>query len=569
MRPKLTGGRRLDACLRLFRLLARDEEGIALVMALGTMLILTIGLTTVIFFTASGARDAQRTNAGQKAYAIAEGGINDAVAVLDANYPGPSGSTYPYGGLTSGSISSGGFVSYPNSTSPQGTVSWTGTLVKAPSGAGWGYQWNLTSIGDTTNPTGPAAEGSADLKRTVTAVVPVVLPLSSSQSSSTSAINYIYGNNITFDQSVVVKAPVYSKGNLELANTATIAEDIPASQTNPASQNTVDVGGNLSLDNPQNQIGHIDSKSGTLAHVEVAGTCSSKNYGTPHTPCVSGKDPPKANQDPIWADTIGTSPTYVTPPTMTCCSPASYASPVAANGSESPSDMGEWYLGADLGPNSGCDPTKSSGAYSSITFDNDKVMNQSAYSTSSPFNLVGSTYTCVSSSGRGELAWDGSTLTIKGTIFIDGSACICGTNAGGQYVGNGTIILTGVFTMSNNDQLCVEGGVSGKTCNESVSWNPNDTSLGIIAYGDNGSGYGIVIDKGSYQGLLMAYKSIDCSVSGTMVQGPVVSVTGDVSCGQSGDMNFPAIKYPTGGEQGFFGPSPQPVLLPPIQFGGS
>ena len=64
-----------------------DESGIALVMALGIMLVLTIVLTTVITFTASGARDSKRVNAGQKANALAEAGVNNALAVLNANYP--------------------------------------------------------------------------------------------------------------------------------------------------------------------------------------------------------------------------------------------------------------------------------------------------------------------------------------------------------------------------------------------------------------------------------------------------------------------------------------------------
>ena len=52
------------------------------------MLVLTIALTAVIFLTAAGARDAHRSNAGQKASALAESGINNALAVLNANYPG-------------------------------------------------------------------------------------------------------------------------------------------------------------------------------------------------------------------------------------------------------------------------------------------------------------------------------------------------------------------------------------------------------------------------------------------------------------------------------------------------
>src|SRR4051812_48985087 len=77
------------------RALARlqDESGIALVMALGIMLVLAIALTTTIAFTSASARHANSSNAGQKAYALAEAGFNNALAVLNAHYP--STSTYP------------------------------------------------------------------------------------------------------------------------------------------------------------------------------------------------------------------------------------------------------------------------------------------------------------------------------------------------------------------------------------------------------------------------------------------------------------------------------------------
>ena len=55
-------------------------------MALGIMLVLAIALTTVITFTAAGARDSHRVNAGQKAYCARRGRRNNALAVLNANY---------------------------------------------------------------------------------------------------------------------------------------------------------------------------------------------------------------------------------------------------------------------------------------------------------------------------------------------------------------------------------------------------------------------------------------------------------------------------------------------------
>src|SRR5436305_6217691 len=90
MSPGNLVGRRVVAA---WRRLLHEEEGIALILAIVTMLVLTITLTAVIFLTAAGARNAQRTNAGQRAYSLAESGINNALAVLESNYPGATG--YP------------------------------------------------------------------------------------------------------------------------------------------------------------------------------------------------------------------------------------------------------------------------------------------------------------------------------------------------------------------------------------------------------------------------------------------------------------------------------------------
>ena len=65
----------------------------ALVMALGIMLVLAIALTTVITFSAAGARDSHRVNAGQKAYAIAEAGVNSAISQIAPHYRYPNTTT--------------------------------------------------------------------------------------------------------------------------------------------------------------------------------------------------------------------------------------------------------------------------------------------------------------------------------------------------------------------------------------------------------------------------------------------------------------------------------------------
>src|SRR2546425_614984 len=67
--------------------LQRDERGIALALSIAAMLVLTLVLTSVIFLTSSSARDAHRTNAGQKAYNLAQSGISSELAILFSNYP--------------------------------------------------------------------------------------------------------------------------------------------------------------------------------------------------------------------------------------------------------------------------------------------------------------------------------------------------------------------------------------------------------------------------------------------------------------------------------------------------
>ena len=78
--PRNLLGRRVVSA---WRRLLREEEGVALVLAIVSMLVLTITLTAVMFMTAAGARDAHRTNAGQRAYSLAESGVNNALAYIN------------------------------------------------------------------------------------------------------------------------------------------------------------------------------------------------------------------------------------------------------------------------------------------------------------------------------------------------------------------------------------------------------------------------------------------------------------------------------------------------------
>ena len=185
--PKSQNDRRLGAA---WRRLLREEEGVALVLAMLTMLVLMISLTTVIFITAAGARDAHRTNAGQKAYSLAESGINNALSVLERELRAWNGRLFP-GDSTLLPPAADRVREHQLHAPVDNCVTWSGTLAGPLVSAAttpWKYEWRLTATGSVRNPTGPAA---AAVSRTVTAIVPVVIP-PTSPASGTGPLNFLY-----------------------------------------------------------------------------------------------------------------------------------------------------------------------------------------------------------------------------------------------------------------------------------------------------------------------------------------------------------------------------------------
>jgi len=77
---------RLGAVLRSVLARLRDERGIALIAALGTMTSLGLVVTGTVAFTSANSRNANESNAIQKAHALAEAGINNSLSLLAAAY---------------------------------------------------------------------------------------------------------------------------------------------------------------------------------------------------------------------------------------------------------------------------------------------------------------------------------------------------------------------------------------------------------------------------------------------------------------------------------------------------
>src|SRR5215208_4488276 len=77
---------RLGAVLRSVFARLRDERGIAFIAALGTMTSLGLVVTGAVAFTSANSRNANESNAIQKAHALAEAGINNSLSLLAAAY---------------------------------------------------------------------------------------------------------------------------------------------------------------------------------------------------------------------------------------------------------------------------------------------------------------------------------------------------------------------------------------------------------------------------------------------------------------------------------------------------
>jgi hypothetical protein len=341
-------------------------------------------------------------------------------------------------------------------------------------------------------------------------------------------------------QSVEIETPGYATGNRTVGNTASIL----------GAAKTVAVGGNLTLENPQNTVGKSNDR---LAAVYVEGSCTYMNNPT-HTPCQWDTDNvfaagPGANQG---GTTIPA--TLITQiPTLTCCAVPS-------------SQIGFWYRYSSPGPYFAC--VTSSGTVP--VFDTDTTLNNSA-GAGAPQDLTpAGSYSCTTAGGQ--ITWNAGTkaLTIGGTVYIDGSAYIS-AGSGTTYNGVGTIVLSGTFFMDNHTYMCAN------TSCDPDSWNPNTEALVIVANGDGAGccgqsqvspGNSIEIKKGHFQGGLIGSKNIDATVTGTEVIGPMISVNGGVLAGQGSGAAYPPINFAPAGTGGITQPPPPGALLSPRNYGG-
>jgi hypothetical protein len=454
----------------------RDESGIALVMALGIMLVLTIALSATIVFTSESARHANGSNAGQKAYSIAEAGLNDAISQLAVNYP-PYKTPIANDGDTGGTISSGGPKAFTG-----GTVSWSGTFNSGTN------TWALTGTGTVKNPTGPNPTGNNDIVRTAKASVPVTpgVPffykygffMGDPNPPSCSLINNSGG----------VSLAVYVAGCLTFSGAATIVEPPPG--TPP----TLDmyVGGLLNMGDKGSA--KVGTATNPIRSATLLGGC--QWHGNPTT-CNNG------TSSQVYAASYPTTAIVQPMPTVdpaTIYARANWSAATCTSGTE--------------------------------PFDNNATRNSSKGNV----DLLGlAKFDCTAKDGSGNtigrLAWDPSTktLTASGTIFIDGNLTI-GSNRHALYTAgtSATIYVNGTVSFSNDGSICGPG--SGSTASSPCldKWDPNQGELLLWALNTANKVPGFTAGGNAYFEGGAAVNGQYLGSNGAKVKGPVIANYGEI-----------------------------------------
>jgi Tfp pilus assembly protein PilX len=510
----------------------RDERGIALVMALGMTVVLSITVASATYYTSRSATTAKVSDKQSTAYMLAEAGINSAMAILarptnnamDKYALCPDSSTNPTlpcwhnSTATCPSFATGGTCWQDTSTTvfDTGTVTWSGTFTQdVATGAAY---WTVTSTGQVRNPS-PTTTAS-DLKRTLKVTITIIPTVS--QPLNNPSWNYIFvrapswtgvgfnGCDMTLTNSVNVTANLYVLGNLCFQNTSKMTSGklyVKGSVTQYQTQNT------------------IGTSTTALAEAHIGMGCKFTNNAS-HNPCQQGAG--SAGYDQLWATLFDSSPQPVTPPTV---------------------DWNGWYLNASPGPYFPCQTGSAPFNFDSpVAAMADSDTNKLTYKNDNAgiVNLTpGTSYSCKTLGG--ELSWNASTntLTAKGTIYIDGSAYITNGNTN-LYSGSAVLYLTGTF-MLKNSKLCP---LSSTTTCDTTKWNNQQDLLGIVANGnaavaaDSQTG----LQSGDSIGLISAYmmgaayatNTIDISTTSTF-DGPLDGAS--IFLGQSSTSTFNGFTY--------------------------
>jgi len=439
------------------RRLLRQETGIALLMALGIMVVLTISTVAMISYTNAG-QNAARSSAGAlRATQYAEAGLNAAYSTISyqltltggnpssanllgcngasgaSDTTGPSNCTTPSAqlfcftaGCTAGSDGSATVYGFFSGTNAQ---TFLGMSVPAST-------WVLVSNGYARNPegttTGKTAMGTVKITplsnggvASVWNHIFITAPYDPNANPQTCSASFA-GNNTD------LTSPLDVIGNLCLTG-----QNIHIKKVAGGQAIDVQVGGKLVLSGSGDTVGDFSTNPATaITSGVVVNGCTTVSVTSATSSCTSGSFNYKVgtvdtfiqNDAPVEnsADTLNDWKTFDPGPKHTCASGNNPYAPLADTVFDTASDE----------------------ASSPSTEPNGN---------GSSFELVpGSSYSCVSKSGSsvGQLSWNNAssgagakTLTVNGSIFIDGNLTI---SQSATYTGTGIIEVAGTITFAGN-----------------------------------------------------------------------------------------------------------------------
>ena len=525
-------------------------------MAIGITSVLGIAGATAVAYSTSDAQEAQQSGSRQSAFSLAEAGINNVMSVLNLptnnaldpdTLPKCTNNEKKY---TDPAADRTDPSTWKHSTIDGGTVDWCGTLVRKDA------LWYVASIGRSRNPNRTSTNVTRTLEATVTVTPTTTQPLNNP------VWNYLYAGHTgsTCDQSL--------NNNISGASRMYVAGNLCLSPNVQLNQSTVIVGGSVDVSNNA-AIGASTSMS-TRVETYVGGNCRysvgswancSGNQDARHiysklSDGVNvGVNQPAPVVAPPAADYATWYENAIPGPSQTCTT--SSGTPPTFDGNY-PSRDNSVTTPVDLTPNSSYFCRVGPGA--STTLGGALTASQTTLTVSSatgfpttPFlirvddefmqvtagfgtttwtvtrgasNSVATTHANGQTlewktPASGEIAWNATTktLTVSGTIYIDGSAKISNGSLN-AYNGQGTIYLSGTFRATGS--LCAS--ISGSACNF-AGWNPDFDMLMIVANGNGGQvnpGDSIQIDNNySYQGGLYGTNAVEFG-NNVNVDGPIV-----------------------------------------------
>jgi Tfp pilus assembly protein PilX len=500
------------------------EEGMALVLAVVTTTVITIMVVAMLSFTSASSRDASLKDAGQSAYALAEGGVNHAFAQLASHYyrddsPRPPSSYRPDGKTpinSSTAFDPNWFTGTTTAvkspadgsacTARSTCMSWTATYTAAPAGIKKGTI-TLTGTGTVPNPT-----GASPVVRRLTTTIDVQKKPTLVRTPDYWKEIYVgagptSGCDFILDNGVEITAPLYVAGNLCLRNSSKIY----------GANVTLKVFGWSWIQNPQSLIGtQNDSSHSKLSTVQINLGCSSDSHTTPST--TVGSCTVNHNGDKVW-DSTPSSQHAATAPT---------ADPLPTiNWSQAQSDQNTSL------PAPSCT--------------NGRSLSEATFSLT-----PAASYSCTTAVGS--IVWNATShvLTVEGNIWFSGNLWIDTANTPTTYQGLGSFFVGGTISTGNNAFLCVK--LSGSECDfahanvsgSSGFWDATRNLLVLQAQG------AVTGTNFHFQGGIYSQTSITLGGGGggtAGTQGPLISPH-TITVGQQLNGSFPDFPFITSGSLG-------------------